>query len=230
MSLYLSIIVFSAILPCLLSFDKKVRFYRKWKALFPSIIITGSIYLTADIFFVKHGIWGFNAAYHSGIMFAGLPLEEWLFFIVIPYASVFIHYVVVSYFPNLVTSNLFIRIYSVILILLLVIVVILNYEKAYTSFNFGLLIVVLIVALFDKSGLLNRYSFSFLFILIPFFIVNSILTGTFIPGEVVWYNNQAILGLRILTVPVEDIGYAFSLILMNLLITNKFQKLSYYKE
>ena len=230
MSLYLSILIFSAVLPFLLSFDKKVRFYRKWKALFPSIIIAGSIYLTADIFFAKHGIWGFNASYHSGIILLGLPLEEWLFFIVIPYASVFIHYVVVYYFPKLVTGNFFIRIFSAILIVLLLMVVVLNYEKAYTSFNFSLLIVVLIVALFDKSGLLNRYLFSFLFILIPFFIVNSILTGTFIPGEVVWYSNQAILGIRILTVPVEDIGYAFSLILMNLLIINNFQKLSYFRE
>jgi len=230
MSLYLSILVFSAALPCLLSFDKKVYFYRKWKALFPSIIIAGSIYLTADIFFVKHGIWGFNASYHSGIMMLGLPLEEWLFFLVIPYASVFIHYVVVYYFPRLVTGNLFIRIFTVILILLLLVVVVLNYEKAYTAFNFSLLIVVLTVALFDKSGLLNRYVCSFLFILIPFFIVNSLLTGTFIPGEVVWYSDRAILGIRILTVPVEDIGYAFSLILMNLLITSSFQKLSYFRE
>jgi lycopene cyclase domain-containing protein len=230
MSLYLSVLVFSVIIPFLLSFDKKVRFYRKWKALFPSIIIVGSIYLIADIIFAKHGIWGFNAAYHSGIQILGLPLEEWLFFIAIPYACVFIHYVVVYYFPKLVTSNLFIRISTVILILLLIAVVVLNYEKAYTAFNFSLLIVVLIVALFDKSELLNRYVYSFLFMLIPFFIVNSLLTGTFIPGEVVWYSDRAILGIRILTVPVEDIGYAFSLILMNLLITSSFQKLSYFRE
>jgi lycopene cyclase domain-containing protein len=113
------------------------------------------------------------------------------------------------------------------LILLLITVVVLNSEKAYTSFNFGLLILVLIFALFDKSELLNRYAFSFLFMLIPFFIVNSILTGTFIQGEVVWYNTQEILGLRVLTVPIEDIGYAFSLILMNLLIINRFQKITY---
>ena len=230
MSLYLSLLVLSAVFPFLLSFDKKVRFYRKWKALFPSIIISGSIYLTADIFFVKQGIWGFNASYHSGILILGLPLEEWLFFIVIPYACVFIHYVVVYYFPQLVAGNLFFRIFTVILILFLITVVVLNYDKAYTSFNFGLLIVILIVALFDKSMLLNRYSFSFLFILIPFFVVDGILTGTFIPGEVVWYSNQEILGIRILTVPVEDIGYAFSLVLMNLLIINKFQKLSYFRE
>ncbi len=230
MSLYMSLLVYSAIIPCLLSFDNKVRFYRIWKALFPSILIVGSIYITADIFFVKHGIWGFNASYHSGIIFAGLPLEEWLFFIVIPYACVFIHYVVVYYFPNLVAGSLFTRIFSIFLILLLITVVVLNSEKAYTSLNFVLLILVLIAALFDKSGLLKRYVFSFLFMLIPFFIVNSILTGTFIPGEVVWYNSQEILGIRVLTVPIEDIGYAFSLILMNLLIINRFQKLSFFRE
>jgi lycopene cyclase domain-containing protein len=226
----MSLLVFSAIIPFLLSFDNKVRFCRIWKALFPSILIVGSIYIAADIFFVKHGIWGFNESYHSGIIIAGLPLEEWLFFIVIPYSCVFIHYVVVYYFPNLVAGNLFIRIFSIILILLLITVVALNIEKVYSSFNFGLLILVLIFALLDKSGLLNRYVFSFLFMLIPFFIVNGILTGTFIPGEVVWYNTQEILGLRVLTVPIEDIGYAFSLILMNLLIVKKLQKISYFKE
>lgn len=230
MSLYLLILIFSVALPFLLSFDKKVGFYRKWKVLFPSMIVAGSIYLAADVIFARQGIWGFNPSYHSGILLLGLPLEEWLFFIVVPYASVFIHYVVICYFPKLVTGNRFIRIFSSVLILILLMVVVLNYEKAYTVFNFSLLIVVLIVALFNKSGLLNRYIFSFLFILIPFFIVNGILTGTFIPGEVVWYSDQAILGIRIFTIPVEDVGYAFSLMLMNLLLIDKLEKLSYFRE
>lgn len=228
--LYLLILILSASLPILLSFDKKVHFYRNWKALFPSMIITGSIYLAADIIFAKQGIWGFNPSYHSGILILGLPFEEWLFFIVIPYASVFIHYVVVYYFPKLVAGNKFIRIFSAILILFLLSVVVLNNDKAYTVFNFSLFIIVLVMALFDQSGLLNRYIFSFLFILIPFLIVNGILTGTSIPGEVVWYSDRAILGIRILTIPIEDVGYAFSLILMNLLIINKLQKLSFFKD
>lgn len=230
MPLYLSILIFSAALPFLLSFDKKVQFYRKWKALFPAMIITGSIYLAADIVFARQGIWGFNPSYHSGILLMGLPLEEWLFFIVIPYASVFIHYVVVYYFPKLVAGNKFIRFFSVLLILLLITVVLIHFEKAYTVFNFSLLIVLLIIALFDQSGLLNRYVFSFLFILIPFFVVNGILTGTGIPEEAVWYSDREILGIRILTIPVEDVGYAFSLMLMNLLIINKLQKLTYFRE
>jgi len=196
-----------------------------WKSIFPSLIIIGSVYITADILFVKYGIWGFNPAYHLNLLLFGLPLEEWLFFIVIPYASIFIHYVFVSYYPNLMLSNTFVRIFSGILILVLLLVIILNHEKTYTLFNFSLLILALILALFDKTRLLNRFYITFLIILIPFFIVNAILTGTFIPGEVVWYNNSEILGIRLLTVPVEDTGYTFSLILLNLLMINRIQKM-----
>jgi lycopene cyclase domain-containing protein len=194
-----------------------------WKRLFPSVFIVGLFYLTADIMFVKSGIWGFNPLYHSKIIILGLPLEEWLFFIFIPYACIFIHHVFVSYFPDTILSDKFIRIFSGILIVALFIVVILNYNKTYTAFNFIMLIMSLILALFNRTQILNRYFISFLIILIPFFIINSILTGTFIQNEVVWYNNSENLGIRLLTVPIEDIGYIFSLILLNLLMMSYFE-------
>ena len=155
-----------------------------------------------------------------------MPLEEWLFFVLIPYACVFIHYVFISYFPELILSNNFVRIFSAILIVIILTITIINYNKTYTLFNFSLLIISILIALFDRHRLLNRYYISFLIMLIPFFIVNSILTGTFISGEVVWYKNSEILGIRLLTVPVEDIGYAFSLILLNLQIMNWFQNVN----
>ena len=225
MPLYLSILLFSISIPFILSFDKKVRFYRIWGSLFPSILLVGSIYISADIFFVKTGVWGFNPDYHTNIILLGLPLEEWLFFLIIPYACVFIHYVFISYFPGLMLSNHYVRIFSGIVIFILMIVITLNYNKAYTVFNFSLLLLALLLALFNKTGLLNKYYLSFLIILIPFFIVNGILTGTFIPGEVVWYNNQETLGIRVGTIPIEDVGYAFSLVLLNLLITERVQRI-----
>jgi lycopene cyclase domain-containing protein len=81
------------------------------------------------------------------------------------------------------------------------------------------------LALSNKTRILNRFFISFLIILVPFFIFNGVLTGTFIHEEVVWYNPSEITGIRLLTVPVEDIGYAFSLLLLNLLLINNFQKL-----
>jgi lycopene cyclase domain-containing protein len=52
--------------------------------------------------------------------------------------------------------------------------------------------------------------------LIPFFIVNGVLTGSWIDNQVVWYNDAENLGIRIGTIPVEDSIYAYSMILMNL--------------
>jgi lycopene cyclase domain-containing protein len=59
--------------------------------------------------------------------------------------------------------------------------------------------------------------------LIPFFIVNGILTGSFIEGEVVWYNNNENLGIRILTIPIEDIVYAFNMLYSSLILIAYFK-------
>jgi lycopene cyclase domain-containing protein len=229
MPLYSAVLLGSAIIPLIFSFDKKVWFFQYWKSLFPAMIITGSLFIAADVFFVRKGIWGFNPAYHSGILILGLPLEEWLFFIFIPYACVFTHYVFISYFPFASVGKTTGNLISAIIILSLVIVVILNWQKSYTVFIFTILIISIIAAAVFSKDLLNRFYLSFLVILIPFFLVNSLLTGTFIREPVFWYDETQILGLRIISVPIEDAGFAFSLVLLNLLIMCKLQRYTHYR-
>ena len=60
--------------------------------------------------------------------------------------------------------------------------------------------------------------------LIPFFIVNGILTGSFIENEVVWYNNTENLNIRLFTIPIEDSVYAFTLILLCLFVMKRKEK------
>lgn len=225
MSLYLTLLLCSLAFPLALSFDKKVAFFRYWKTLFPSLIITGIFFIAADIIFTNNGVWGFNPQYHSNLTPAGIPVEEWLFFLFIPYASIFTHFVIINYFPDACLSDKTTRIITWILIALLSLLILIFHSRTYTVFYSAFMVVLLAISAGGKSGILNRFYITYLVILIPFFIVNGILTGSFIDGEVVWYNESEITGLRIFTVPFEDIMYGFSLIFLNLMLMEKFKML-----
>ncbi|MFW5709998.1 MAG: lycopene cyclase domain-containing protein, partial [Bacteroidota bacterium] len=63
-------------------------------------------------------------------------------------------------------------------------------------------------------------------VLFPFLVVNGLLTGSWIQQEVVWYNNQENLGIRLFTIPVEDFVYGMELILLNVFIYEKLKPAS----
>ena len=223
MWLYSLLLALIFLVPLILSFESKLQFYRQWKSVIPSILLVATFYLVCDVYLTKKGIWGFNPRYHSNVLLYGLPLEEWLFFIVVPYASIFIHETLDLYFPNFQLSYRASVTLSVVLIAILSITAILNFNKTYTVYIFTVSIAAVLLSFIDVSRVLRKYYLSFLVILIPFIIINSILTGTCIEEEVVWYNNNEILGLRVLTIPIEDFGYVFSLILFNLLLIAVFK-------
>jgi lycopene cyclase domain-containing protein len=49
--------------------------------------------------------------------------------------------------------------------------------------------------------------------LLPFFIVNGILTGSITDDPIVWYSEQHIIGWRMGTIPFEDLFYNYDLLL-----------------
>ena len=91
-------------IPLLCSFDRKVRFVRFWPALFPAIAVMMALFIPWDIAFTERGIWGFNPDYLSGLWIAGIPLEEWLFFLCIPFFFLFAFLSFFSFFVNSHTS------------------------------------------------------------------------------------------------------------------------------
>lgn len=100
-------------------------------------------------------------------------------------------------------------------------VLVFNYNKWYTAVNYSLLLLLLTYTMKKAPHILQTFFISFLLILVPFAVVNGILTGSFIDEPVVFYNNAENLGIRLGTIPVEDIGYAFSMLLMTLVLMDK---------
>lgn len=189
-----------------------------------STLIPGIIFIVWDELFTTMGVWGFNADYLTGIYVGSLPLEEILFFICIPYACVFT-YEALRYLIPTDYLKPFEKKITTILILLLFIVGIIHYDKWYTAATFFSMAAFLFLIQFIlKAEFISRFYFTYLIILIPFFIVNGILTGTGIEEPVVWYNNNENLGIRMLTIPVEDTFYGMLLLMMNVFIFERLQR------
>jgi len=197
-----------------LSFDKKVAFYKKWKHLFSAMILPAVFYIIWDMVFTKQGVWSFNENYITGIKLYNLPIEEVLFFFVVPYCCVFIYACVRSYFPKIQRTSSGNGILNFIGIVLLVIALF-YHDKAYTFFTFffnGIFIFILSSSKrYFQSFNANAFLVSYLIILIPFLVINGLLTA--IP--VVLYNDNENLATRIYTIPLEDVFYGMLLIMMN---------------
>lgn len=220
-SLYLAINIATIIFPLILSFHKGMRLNEKWGKIWPAILITASVFLVWDWLFTKLGVWSFNQSYIIGIKLFNLPIEEILFFITVPYSSIFIYEVVKStggeFFNNKV-SNYF----TFFLIIALITLGIIYFDRLYTSVNFFSGAAILIIAkYFVGFKKMSIFWFSYLIILFPFLIVNGILTGSFISEPVVFYDNSENLGIRIFTIPVEDTIYGMTLIISSILIYDK---------
>ena len=222
MSLYLWIDLLSISIPFLVSFHPRINLYKSWKALFLAIFITMIPFIIWDVYFTVQGFWGFNERYLSGFNLLHLPIEEWLFFICIPYACVFTHLSLLEIKPKLMVREGLTKIITLVLYIVFSLTLFLNFDKAYTAVNMIFAIIVLTIVKKFNPKLLQTFYLTFIFMLIPFFIVNGILTGTGIEGNIVWYNNDQNLGIRLGTIPVEDTVYAFSLILMNLFLFFRF--------
>ena len=222
---YLFIDLFSLLGPLALSFDKRVAFYKNWKPLFISIFCMMLLFIPWDIWKTAVGAWGFNPSYITGIYFQNLPIEECLFFICIPYACIFIYECMKSYFPKVEMGASYIK-FAGFLAAALIITGFVSYPQWYTTTAFlfaGLLLFFLLRN--TNTQYLSKFFVSYLVILIPFFIVNGILTGSWIEEPIVWYSPKAIFNIRLGTIPIEDTIYNLGMLLMVVSIYEKLKSI-----
>lgn len=219
--LYLAVELFALAYPLAQSFEHRIKYSNQWGALFPALLITGSFFIIWDIWFTHLGVWEFNPRYLIGIYLGNLPLEEWLFFLIIPFACVFIYEVLNYFFPKDYFKPLAKPlVYG--LVPLLLGLALLHLDKWYTSVNFifgGMTLLGHYLYFGDRY--LGRFFFAYLIHLIPLFLCNGILTGALTEEPVVIYNNAENLGIRIWTVPIEDTIYSMTLFLLNISIFEK---------
>lgn len=210
---YLLINIGAISIPFLYSFHPKLKFYLNWKPFFQSLLIIAPIFILWDAYFTDIKVWGFTYDYLVGIDILNLPLEEVLFFICIPYACLYTYHCFTIFFSKYDFSKIE-NIISYSLLTVLLPTVIMNYDKLYTSVTGSLLFLLIAYLKFRvRSRWLGLFYVTYIALLIPFSIVNGLLTGTGYDTPIVWYNNTENLSTRLGTIPVEDIFYGMLLIL-----------------
>ena len=200
-----------------------MNFIRFWKPFFLAIISVGLFFIIWDIYFAYQNVWGFNDDYLIGIRWFKIPLEEWLFFLLIPYASNFIHYSLEYFFPKLELSKNATQGISIILFAVSLGVFTWNLDKIYTASSFGLFALLMLFQMLFQWKYARRFYLSFIVIYIPFFFVNSALTGSYSDKPVVFYDDAENLGIRVGTMPLEDSFYCFSMLYGSVLLFEYFR-------
>lgn len=215
---YLLIDLGSISIPLAFSFHKKLRFHKQWSAAIPAIIVVALAFIIHDLIWTDLGVWGFTPEYLTGYYFFNLPIEEVLFFICIPYACLFTYHCLGVLWPDKI-NLLEGKIVLWVLVAALLVVGVIYIDNLYTGPIFIALAVMLLITHFTfKAFKLGRFFVFYAIILVPFLIVNGMLTGTGLETQVVWYNEAEIIGPRILTIPIEDTFYGMLMILGNTII------------
>lgn len=210
--LYFNILVI--IFPFLLSFDKRVAFWRKWPYLFISMILGDLIFVTWDSMVTDIGHWSFNEDHLTGIWVFGIPLEELLFFVTVPYACLFTYEVIVYYLKEWEVP--FNRYVNLAIAAVLVISAFLFIDQGYTFVVLLYTAGMVVLATFAGGPLLRSRKF-WIYTLITiglFTAFNMILTAIpiveYSPDHI--WGGDGLFNGRFFTIPLEDFFYNFSLL------------------
>ncbi|WP_338598395.1 lycopene cyclase domain-containing protein [Sulfolobus tengchongensis] len=193
-----------------------LRGKRNYLALLKSILLVDPFYLLWDFIATWKDSWSFNPQYVMGIYVIDLPIEEIIFFLVTPFATLTIY----DFMRDRIAKNIFIkhsendRIIKTELILsslfLLTVGFIILPSHSYTAIDLIYLSSFLLLSSFQNPHIFaSKYFWEFMGLTyIPFFIFDFFLT--YLP--VVIYGPRSILGIRVISIPIEDFIYSFSMI------------------
>lgn len=221
---YLLINFFTVIVCFIFSFHHKIKFNRHFKAFILASSIVALFFIIWDIWFTKIGVWWFNDKYLLGLRIVNLPIEEILFFICIPFSCIFTYFCLDKFF-RLDWKPEMEKIFVIFSILTLVILALYCNDRIYPFMTFLTTAISLFVLYFILNARwIGKASFIYLILMPGFLGVNGILTGTGLDSPIVNYNPEHFLGIRILTIPIEDTVYGYEMILWNIFLFQKFKR------
>lgn len=220
---YALILFFTVIICFIASFDKRLQFNRHFGAFIKAAVLVAIPFIAWDVWFTAKGVWWFNTDYTLGIVIAGLPLEEWLFFICIPFSCVFTYFCFDKFFKLDWLSG-FNNLIVFVSIIVCAVMALLHHDKIYTLVTAIATIVTLIyLHLIVRADWISKASMVYTVLMLGFFPVNGVLTGKGLESPIVNYNPGDFLGIRMITIPIEDAVYGYTQFLLVLYFFKRFK-------
>jgi lycopene cyclase domain-containing protein len=194
---------------------KSIVFITELKYMLPAIIFSGTVFVLINNRFLDSGIISFNPDYLVGKTLFHLPIEEWLFLLIMSLFIFSVYILVNVRFANFEKSNLFFAI-SVVLLLVFGFMAWTSRPRLVPFFTFFLLVIYFGYTLYRRrfNVHLTKFYISYIIVFIPYFLFKAILNTL----PVILYNNDFTLGFWILNVPVEEFGNLFLMMLINITI------------
>lgn len=219
---YALVLILTVIICFVASFDRRLRFDRHFGAYLLAALVVAIPFIAWDVWFTARGVWWFNTDYTLGVVVAGLPVEEWLFFFFIPFSCVFTYYCFDKFF-KLDWLSSFNNIIVFVTVIVCAVVALLHPDKIYTLVTATATIAAMIYLHFiARVPWIGQASLVFTVLMLGFFPVNGVLTGTGLESPIVNYNPGDFLGIRMGTIPVEDAVYGYTQFLLVLYFFKKF--------
>ena len=204
--------------PVASQFTRQIKSVSRWRLKLRVSAIVMIPYVIWDVL-VAGSHWQFNTAYTLNFRLFGLPIEEWLFFITVPFGCLLVWETLPQTDRWLVPLKPLRHVRSILYVALPVGIWVFSTGKQYTGLVlccFGL--VGLVDTLLRTDLLLRPKTYLYLAIVSGLILVfNGYLTAR----PVVTYGEAYQMGYRIWTIPIEDFGYGFTLMLFNTVLYEK---------
>ena len=203
--------------PVVLQFNREIKHISQWRVKLLTNGIVMIPYIIWDVL-VTGSHWQFNKTYTFDFRLLGLPIEEWLFFITVPFGCLLV-------WETLPDARLSAQlrplrhVRTVLYATLPIGIWVFSTSRQYTG---------LVLCCFGLVGLADTLLRTNLFLQLKTYLYLAIVAGLILvfngyltARPVVLYGEAYQSGYRVLTIPVEDFGYGFTLMLFNAMLYEK---------
>ena len=203
----------------------KINLLRNLKYMVPAILLSGVLFIYWAKRFIELNVWQLNADSVSGLQILNLPVEIWVYFIVLPLNVFMIFEIVKIKFRQFKKTNYLVSLSLVILVILAVLSFIFR-KNAYSFDVFVFAALILGYVVFRNRFKKSYAAFytTFIISLVPLFILEGVANSQ----HVITYYAKYLSGFLIFSVPFEIVVRFFLLSLLNIFIYEYLKERKFY--